>query len=81
MWSKVQVKWADIISHSEWYDISKAKKLKPCLCYTRGFLFHEDKDKIIVIGSYNLAEDEKSAEPVSDITVLPKGCVLSIKKG
>ena len=82
MWRKVQVKWADIVSHSDWFDIPKAKKLKPAICFTRGYLFHEDKDTVIIIGSYNLSTDDNlTIEQVSDITVIPKGCIIKINKG
>ena len=51
LYPKVEVKWIDIISHSEWMDKSQIEKLKPANCRTRGYLFVKNKQVTILFAS------------------------------
>ena len=45
---RLRVKWRDAESHSEWLDPETAKKYKPAINYTDGFLLVDNSDVIIL---------------------------------
>ena len=41
---KYEVWWTDHISHNEWKTITDAKKYKPAIAFTEGYLLQKTKD-------------------------------------
>ena len=77
LYPKVEVKWIDIISHSEWMDKSQITKLKPANCRTRGYLFVKNKQVTILFASVTF-DDEGKVDNYVDITVIPTPNVIEI---
>ena len=69
---KVQIYWRDAISHAEWLFPDDAKKFKPAINYTEGFLLEKNKDSTIVFMSCNDTD-------IGDTVVIPTENIKSIK--
>ena len=68
---RLRVKWRDAESHSEWLDPETAKKYKPAINYTDGFLLVDNADVIILYMSYNETD-------IGDACVIPRENVVDI---
>ena len=68
---RLRVKWRDAESHSEWLDPEAAKKYKPAINYTDGFLLVDNSDVIILYMSYNETD-------IGDTCVIPRENVVDI---
>ena len=75
----VLVAWEDIVSNSDWENITKIKKAKTAICYSVGWLMAETS-KITVIMSDLSFEDNHEIELGGSYTTIPTKNVLSIKK-
>ena len=67
---KYEVWWTDHISHNEWKTITDAKKDKPAIAFTEGYLLQKTKDAHTFFMS--ISEDEIGEEMII--------CTKNIKK-
>ena len=67
---KYEVWWTDHISHNEWKTITDAKKDKPAIAFTEGYLLQKTKDAYTFFMS--ISEDEIGEEMII--------CTKNIKK-
>lgn len=74
---KVEVRWIDTISHSEWHDKEQMSKLKPSDCKNRGYLFSKNKKTTILFASVTF-DDKGEVDNYGDITVIPTPNVIEI---
>ena len=68
---RVRVVWCDAVSHAEWLNPEDAKKYKPYLNITEGFLLEKNKNATIIYMSYNDTD-------IGDTCVIPSENVVSI---
>jgi len=59
---KYEVWWTDHISHNQWKTISDAKKDKPAIAFTEGYLLQKTKDAHTLFMS--ISEDEIGEEMI-----------------
>jgi len=59
---KYEVWWTDHISHNEWKTITDAKKDKPAIAFTEGYLLQKTKDAHTFFMS--ISEDEIGEEMI-----------------
>ena len=52
--------------------------MKPQLCITEAYLFHEDDEKIITFATYY--QNDYEGLTLGDRNVFPKGCIMKMKK-
>jgi len=71
----LEIEWLDIISHSEWLTPHIAMHAKACSCKTAGFFLNQDEDVIRISPTIQTKDMDR------DVTIIPWGCVISIKKG
>lgn len=76
---KVEVKWIDTVSHSEWLDKEQMLKLVPSNCKNRGYLFSKNKKNTILFASVTF-DDKGEVDNYGDITVIPTQNVIEIIK-
>jgi len=73
----IYIKWLDPKGFGpSWVDIKEAgfkESIKPATFETRGYYLWEEKDFIVLCGSYG-------DEGASDLLALPKGCITKIRK-
>ena len=75
---KVIISWLDINScDSAWNSEQDLKDLVPAMCTTIGYLYEENKDWVKTFATYSFNSDNLD---VGDCCVIPRGCILSIKK-
>jgi len=76
---KVIISWLDINScDNAWNTEDDLKDLVPATCTTIGYLYEENKDWVKTFATYSFNSD--STLDVGDAVVIPRGCILSIKK-
>ncbi len=71
----VLVEWLDPMNHNGWVSISEVEAMGVQTMWALGWLVGKDKEYIKV--SVNKSTD---GDRVSDILILPVGCVKSIKE-
>lgn len=71
---KVEVSWIDARSFGAWMPRSEARKKKLVETWTVGRLAKNTKSHVVVAQNVNDMDD------LSDIILIPKGCVKSIKE-
>ena len=69
----IVVKWVDITQENGWHSECDAGEFNPIICHTLGFYLNETKRLIRL-------SDTISSEGDRNITVIPKGCVLKIRR-
>lgn len=69
---RVKILWRDAISHAEWLSPEDAKKFKPAVNTTEGYLLEKNKHAVIVYMSYNDTD-------IGDTTVIPTENIKSFK--
>lgn len=69
---RVKILWRDAISHAEWLSPEDAKKFKPAINTTEGYLLEKNKYAVIVYMSYNDTD-------IGDTTVIPTENIKSFK--
>ena len=67
---KYEVWWTDHISHNEWKTITDAKKDKPAMAFTEGYLLQKTKDAHTFFMS--ISEDEIGEEMIFVLKILKK---------
>lgn len=68
----IEIEWLDIITQSGWNTLQDVIEAEPIKCKTIGYLRHDVDTHITV--AHSIQGD------ASDYTVIPRGCVLSVKK-
>ena len=77
----VEVEWIDIVSDASWQSLKDLERAQPARVITKGHLFCDGKGLVKVFSDYGLHEHDKTKiDEVGNTTVIPKSCVLSIKK-
>ena len=71
--------WSDIISDSQWSNISQLKKSKTAVCITMGWLLSTNKNTYVFIGDINFNEDGTINEG-GNSTVIPKSNILKLQE-
>lgn len=74
IFDRYEVWWEDTTSHSEWQQITEAKKDKPVICFTEGYLLHKNRDAYIFFMSIC------SAEEIGDQIVIPSKNIKKLTK-
>ena len=69
------IRWVDIMGDSSHASKEEFLKMEPAFINTHAYLFKKDKKYIYTFASF----DENEAV-FSDRNILPKGCVLSMKR-
>ena len=72
----IDIVWVDPTSDNGWMTIEQARTIVLQSMLARGWLVNEDKDYIRI--STNVSQD---GDRVSDVLVLPKGCIVRRKGG
>jgi hypothetical protein len=70
-----QIKWFDILGDTGHSTYQEFKEMQPVVMITNAYIFSQDNFVIKTFSSY--AEYE---ECFSDRNVIPRGCVISVKK-
>ncbi len=70
----IEVIWNDIVSDNSWVKKSKAENYPPVRCLSIGYFLNQDKKVLRLSSMLNDNDGER------DVTVIPLGCILSIKK-
>ena len=70
---KYEVWWTDHISHNQWKTISDAKKDKPAIAFTEGYLLKKDKDCIIFVMSF-------SGDEIGEEMIISNKNILALRK-
>ena len=68
----VIIYWKDHTADASWVDLTEARKQKPVICQTIGWLIDEDKE------SYRVADSITSDNGFGGINVILKSCVTDI---
>ena len=68
---RVKATWRDAQSFAEWLDPLEAKKLKPAINYSEGYVLKDDDDTLILYMTYNDTD-------IGDTCVIPKENVVNI---
>ena len=77
---KVIAIWEDINScDSAWNSEDDLRNLKPAMCNTIGYLYEDNANFIKMFATYSIDPNTDEMD-VGDAIVIPKGCVVSIKK-
>jgi len=77
----VEVEWIDIVSDASWQSLKDLERAEPAKVITKGHLFSDTKGLVKVFSDYGLNEHDKTKiDEVGNTTVIPKSCVLNIKK-
>lgn len=71
---RVEVEWLDILSDPTWTARETVLAEEPTRCFTVGYLLHGDERKIVLAHRINSDDDE------SDYTIIPRGCVVAVRK-
>lgn len=80
-YDKVIVEWLDIQScDNPWNTLDEFDKLLPAKCTTIGYLYEDNKDYIKTFATYSINENSELDIDVGDAVVIPRGCIVSIKK-
>ena len=69
--------WRDIIEDPKWMDGDEVTKTNSVEVFTAGWIRSIDKDEIKIAGTLILGKTRR--EDSSNITVIPRGCVTTIK--
>jgi len=69
---RVKILWRDAVSHAEWLSPEDAKKFKPAVNTTEGYLLEKNRYAVIVYMSYNDTD-------IGDTTVIPTENIKSFK--
>ena len=78
---KVIVEWLDIQSCEDaWSSAEDFKKLLPATCTTIGYLYENNQNFVKTFATFSMNDDEEQSYDYGDCIVIPKGCVVSIKK-
>lgn len=75
---KYRIEWADISGETGWGSEKETKDMKPQLCITEAYLFHEDDEKVITFATYY--QNDEEGLTLGDRNVFPKGCIMKMKK-
>lgn len=70
--------WKDINSDASWQTFEAAKKSKPTICVSTGWLLRKDKDVVIICSDFNYDEDGK-IDDVGNVTTIPTCNILSMR--
>ena len=68
---RVKATWRDAQSFAEWLDPLEAKKLKPAINYSEGYVLKDDDDTLILYMTYNDTD-------IGDTCVIPKENIVNI---
>lgn len=78
-YDKVIVEWQDINSCDDaWSSSDQLKELLPAMCTTIGYLYEDTPTYIKTFATFSFNNDDTI--DMGDCIVIPKGCVVSIKK-
>ena len=72
----VEVKWLDCIANNEWMPISKAIRLKPAVCYSKGYQLLRTRKKITIFADYSV--DEDGTLEVGNLNTIPRAWVQEV---
>ena len=75
-WPFVDVTWEDAVSDSCWLTLDQLPELR--VIQSRGWMIIKDKKRVTIASSMNGLT--KGLEAVSEVTSIPRGCIVSIKK-
>lgn len=73
----VAVYWEDAHSNANWVHVEDVE-MKPCIAITVGFVYKQDDERIMIIDSLIMGE-ENVIHTVSGSTVIPAGMIRDIK--
>lgn len=75
----VIVEWDDAFGRAVWMTVEDTVDLTIVPVTTVGFLLKEGPKELVIAATYS-SQHEYSAEVVSEVLVIPRGCVKSIKR-
>jgi len=73
----VEIQWLDIIASSAWHKEEQASRFNPADCKSLGYFLNEDKNCVRISSTVGM---ERSNGRERDIIVIPKGCIVKIRK-
>ena len=65
-------KWKDITGSADWSSPERAAKEEPAICYTVGFIVHQDKHKTIFSNEFSLVDPAE----IGNRTVIPNSVIV-----
>lgn len=68
----VKITWVDICAYSDWKSFELAKKDKPALCYSTGFIINKDKNNTTICSDWSI--DNEGIE-VGNRNVIPNSVI------
>jgi hypothetical protein len=72
----VEVRWFDCIADNSWMPISKAIRLKPSICYSKGYQLLKTREKITIFADYSV--DEDGTLEVGNLNTIPGAWVQEV---
>jgi len=72
------VSWVDISSDNAWLSTQKARRLKPCVCYSVCWILEKTDEKLITFADWSPDEEEDRIE-VGNLNTIPIHNVKRIK--
>lgn len=70
--TRAAITWRDPYGDSSWLTLTEARKLRPVTVVTHGWILNNTTDLLIVAAS------RSSDGGWSDVTAIPKGCVVGV---
>lgn len=78
---KVEIVWVDSTMRNDWVEIEKARdEVEPdsMECRSVGYVFHEDDEKIVLVGHQASGRTNKDLANVADAMSIPKVAITRI---
>lgn len=72
-WDFCEVVWEDARSYADWHPLDSS--FETPIVYSRGYLIEETPDKLVLAADVVISRDGDDEVGVSNITVIPYGCV------
>ena len=72
----VEVKWLDCLASNEWMSISKAIRIKPAICYSKGYQLLKTREKITIFADYSI--DDDGTIEVGNLNTIPGAWVQEV---
>ena len=72
----VEVKWLDTTADNSWMSIAKAIRLKPSICFSKGYQLLKTREKITIFADYSI--DEDGTLEVGNLNTIPGAWVQEV---
>lgn len=81
----VEVIWKDAYDINAWFsrvelDAALAEKAKSGICRSRGWLYFEDEERVVLAMTLQPDVERMDEESLAGILVIPRGMVIEIKE-